>query len=165
MYFRNYRFRKTLLDKYLKSRFSEDPSTIKLVNSHLVNSHSNSAEIWMTRLLPDLLITVKVSKFEKVSPNDKHNLRTVFNTLNVDWLNRKLDLIENLNNSTFGVFIDQCEASWIGKIVSWWYAKCSDCLWEHWLLVTSLFFLIEINQRSQFICIYIKNKKVFLMFF
>ena len=32
MYFRNYGFRKTLLDKCLKSRFLGGPSTINMVN-------------------------------------------------------------------------------------------------------------------------------------
>ena len=32
MYFRNYAFRKTLLDKCLKSRVSEDPSTYYMEN-------------------------------------------------------------------------------------------------------------------------------------
>ena len=32
MYFQNYGFRKTFLDKYLKSRASEDPSKINMVN-------------------------------------------------------------------------------------------------------------------------------------
>ena len=32
MYFRNYGFRKRLLDKCLKSRVSEDPSTTNMIN-------------------------------------------------------------------------------------------------------------------------------------
>ena len=32
MYFRNYGFRKTLLNKCLKSHVSEDPSTVNMVN-------------------------------------------------------------------------------------------------------------------------------------
>ena len=72
MYFVNYGFRKTLLDKCLKSRVLEDPSTSKWEKG------SSSAQIWMAPLLPYLLITVKAIKFEKVSLSDRQDLRTVF---------------------------------------------------------------------------------------
>ena len=39
---------------------------------------SNSGEIWMTPLLPYLLITVKEIKFENVSLSDTQNLINVF---------------------------------------------------------------------------------------
>ena len=64
MYFGNYGFQKTLLDKCLKGRVLEDlPQATRQMGS-------NSAEIWMAPLLPYLLITVKATNFEKVSFRD-----------------------------------------------------------------------------------------------
>ena len=46
MYFRNYAFRKTLLDKFLKSRVSEDLSTSNMVNG--INQCLNLNDITFT---------------------------------------------------------------------------------------------------------------------
>ena len=44
MYFRNYRLRKTWLDKFLTSRFSEDPSTDNTENGskHFCNLYDST---------------------------------------------------------------------------------------------------------------------------
>ena len=70
--FPNYGFRKTLLDKCLKSRISEERLTSNMVNG------IKSAELSMTLFSTNLLIILKAIKFEKVSLSDRRNLRTVF---------------------------------------------------------------------------------------
>ena len=49
----------------------------------------------------------------------------------------------NLRQSTFVIFIDQCQGSWVGKIFNYWHAKSWDCLLTHWLPMKSILFLIE----------------------
>ena len=71
MYFRKYRLRKTWLDKWLKSRDSEDPSTDNMEKG-LKHCYNRT-----TAPLPYLLITVKVSTLEKVSFSDIRNPNTV----------------------------------------------------------------------------------------
>ena len=60
MYFGSYGLRAPWLDKCLKTRVSEDPSKSKR------QMGSNSAEISIKPLLPNLLNTVKVIKFKKI---------------------------------------------------------------------------------------------------
>ena len=60
MYFGSYGLRKQWLDKCLKTRVSEDPSKSKR------QMGSNSAEISIKPLLPNLLNTVKVIKLKKI---------------------------------------------------------------------------------------------------
>ena len=62
---------KTWLDKYLKSPVSEEPSTSNR------GRFQNTFEIWMTAILPDLLINVKAIELEQVSLSDMQNLRTL----------------------------------------------------------------------------------------
>ena len=71
----------------------------------------------------------------------------------------------NLNGSFFTIFIDQCEGNWVGKSRSWGYLKFQGLLFKHWLLMTSILFLVETIQCKQFRCIYGKNKKTFSQIF
>ena len=68
----------------------------------------------------------------------------------------------NLNKSTFTIFIDHCESNSVGKSLSWWYAKYSDCFLTHWLPMTSILFLIETIYCNIFRCNYLRNKRLFL---
>ena len=77
MYFRKYRFPKTWLDKWLKSRVSEHPQTDNAANK------SKHLSILISAPLQSLLITGKVVASEKVSFSDTKNLRVFFNTLTV----------------------------------------------------------------------------------
>ena len=72
MYFRNYWLRKMWLDKCLKIPVWEDPSKGNMLNG------TKYVEIWMTALLPYLLINVKAIDLEKVSLYEMQNLKTVF---------------------------------------------------------------------------------------
>ena len=49
----------------------------------------------------------------------------------------------NSCHSTLIIFIDQGQVNWIGKSLSYWYAKSWDCLLEHWLPMKTMLFLIE----------------------
>ena len=60
------------LDQCLKRPVSEDP-----LKSNMVNG-PKYVEIWMTALLPYLLINVKAIDLEKVSLYEIQNLKTVF---------------------------------------------------------------------------------------
>ena len=71
----------------------------------------------------------------------------------------------NLNKSTFTIFIDHCESNSVGKSLSWWYAKYSDCFLTHWLPMTSILFLIETIYCNIFRCYYLTNKKTFSSYF
>ena len=71
MYFRNYGFRKTLLDQSLKSLISEDP-----LKSNMENG-PKYVEIWMKAPLPYLLIAVQAIDLQKVSVRYMQNLKTV----------------------------------------------------------------------------------------
>ena len=50
----------------------------------------------------------------------------------------------NLHHSTFIIFTDHHQVSWVGKCVSYWHAKSWYCLFIHWLRMKSILFLIEI---------------------
>ena len=71
----------------------------------------------------------------------------------------------NLNSSTFTIFIGHCEDNSVAKSHSWWYAKYSDCLWTHWLPMTSILFLVETIYCNIFRCNYLWKKKHFFHFF
>ena len=71
----------------------------------------------------------------------------------------------NLNKSTFTIFIDPCASNSVGKSLSWWYAKYSDCFLTHWLPMTSILFLIETIYCNIFRCNYVRNKKLSPNFF
>ena len=60
------------LDKCLKIPVWEDPSKGNMLNG------TKYVEIWMTALLPYLLINVKAIDLEKVSLYEIQNLKTVF---------------------------------------------------------------------------------------
>ena len=49
----------------------------------------------------------------------------------------------NLHHSTFIIFIDHCQVTWVGERVSYWHAKSWDYLLTHWLSMKSILFLIE----------------------
>ena len=49
----------------------------------------------------------------------------------------------NLNDSTFTIFIDQCERNLRSKSLCYWYTKFLDSLLKNWLPITSYLFLIE----------------------
>ena len=71
MYLRNYGLPSTLLDQYLKSPVSEDPTKSNMINApkHCSNLKDTS--------LPYLIITGKSIAFQKVSVSDIQNLKTV----------------------------------------------------------------------------------------
>ena len=70
----------------------------------------------------------------------------------------------NLHDSTFIIFIDHCQGSWVGKNLSYWHAKSWDCLLTHWLQMESILFFRGTIERYQFRCNYLRNKKLFLNF-
>ena len=72
MHFRNYRLRKTWLDKCLRGLVSEDPSLSDMV---IVQ---NIVEICTAAALSCLLIPVKTVQSEEVFLSDMENLRTVY---------------------------------------------------------------------------------------
>ena len=74
MYFRKYRLRKTCLDKCLKSRVSQDPST-----DNIANGSQHCCNVYATRL-QKLLIPVQVITIEKVPFSDIQNPETVLLT-------------------------------------------------------------------------------------
>ena len=39
----------------------------------------------------------------------------------------------NLHHSTFIIFLSHYQRNWVGKSLSYWYAKSWDCLLTHWL--------------------------------
>ena len=49
----------------------------------------------------------------------------------------------DLHRMVFIIFIGHCQVNWVGKSLSYWYAKSWDCLLTHWLPITSILFLIE----------------------
>ena len=50
---------------------------------------------------------------------------------------------QNLHQSTFIWFIDQCQGNWVGKSLYYWQPKSWDRLLTHWLPITGILFLIE----------------------
>ena len=70
----------------------------------------------------------------------------------------------NLHHSIFIILIGHWQGICFGKRLSYWHAKSWDCLLTRWLLMKSILFLIVTNSRYQFICNYIRNKKLFLDF-
>ena len=66
----------------------------------------------------------------------------------------------NLTASIFTIFIDHLEGQWDGKSHSLWHAKSGDYLVTHWLLMTSILFLIEAFYYNVFRYNYLKNKKI-----
>ena len=71
MYFRNYGLRKTWLDNFLKSPFSEDPSTRHMVK--LPNHYWNLND----RTVTYLLVIVKAIESEEFFICDMQNLKSV----------------------------------------------------------------------------------------
>ena len=71
----------------------------------------------------------------------------------------------NMNDSTFRMFNDPCEDNSIGKSFSQWYAKSWDCLLIHWLLITSILFLIDAIYCNIFRWLYLRNEKYVLILF
>ena len=71
----------------------------------------------------------------------------------------------HLNGSNFTILIGHCEDNWLGKPLSLWYAKYSDCFLTHWLPLTSILSLIETSYCNIFRCNYLRNKKLFPNFF
>ena len=67
----------------------------------------------------------------------------------------------NLNGSTFTIFIDSCEGYLGWKSLPEWCSKFWDCLLTHWLLMTSILFLIETFYSNIFRCNYLRNQKQF----
>ena len=49
----------------------------------------------------------------------------------------------SLHHSTFLIFIDHCQVTWVGESVSYWHAKSWDYLLTHWLSMKSILLLIE----------------------
>ena len=70
----------------------------------------------------------------------------------------------NLHHSIFIILIGHWQGICFRKRLSYWHAKSWDCLLTRWLLMKSILFLIVTNSRYQFICNYIRNKKLFLDF-
>ena len=68
----------------------------------------------------------------------------------------------NLHHSNFIMFSDYFQVNWVGKCLSYWYAKSWDL--THWLAMESILFLTETIYRYQFSCNYIRKKKYFLGF-
>ena len=79
MCFRNYGFRKTSLNKSLKSPCSENPSTGDMV------SVQETFEIWTTTPLPYLLITLQDIELEKIYLSDMPSLRNVCYHIDCRW--------------------------------------------------------------------------------
>ena len=50
---------------------------------------------------------------------------------------------QNLQHGTFIIFTDRCQVNWVWKCLSYWHAKCWDCLLSHWLPMKCILFLIE----------------------
>ena len=70
----------------------------------------------------------------------------------------------NLDQSTFVIFIDQCQGSWVGKNLCYWHATSWDWLLKHWMPMTGILFLVDTIWRYQLRCNYIRKKKLFLKF-
>ena len=70
-----------------------------------------------------------------------------------------------LKDSTFTIFIDPCARNSGWKKLSKWYAKSQNCLLTHWLLITSILFLIETIYSNIFKCNYLRNEKYLLNLF
>ena len=68
------------------------------------------------------------------------------------------------HQSTFIIFLNHCRGNWVGKSLSYWYAKSWDCLLTHWLPMKSILFLIETIYRYQFRCNYLRKNQRFLNF-
>ena len=71
----------------------------------------------------------------------------------------------NLNESTITRLIDPCEGNSNWKSLSDWYANSQDCLFTHWLWMTSILFLTEAIYCNIFRCHYLRNQKYLLNFF
>ena len=71
----------------------------------------------------------------------------------------------NLDYGTFIIFIDQCEENSVGKSLSQWLSKYYECLLTHWFPMTSILVLTETIFWNIFRCNYLRNKKLFLIFF
>ena len=69
------------------------------------------------------------------------------------------------NDSTFTIFIDPWEGNSSWKSLSEWYEKYQDCLLTHWLLITSILFLLETVYSKIFRCNYLRKEKHFVNFF
>ena len=70
-----------------------------------------------------------------------------------------------LKDSIFTIFIDHCEGNFAWKSISEWYAKSHDFLLTHWLLITSIFYLIDRIYSNFFRCNYLRNEKYILILF
>ena len=71
----------------------------------------------------------------------------------------------NLDYGTFIIFIDQCEENSVGKSLSQWLSKYYECLLTRWFPMTSILVLTETIFWNIFRCNYLRNKKLFLIFF
>ena len=71
----------------------------------------------------------------------------------------------NLNGSTFTIIFDHCEGNSVRKSLSKLYAKSQYNLLTHWLLMTSILFLIETIHCNYLRLNYLLNKKHFLNLF
>ena len=70
----------------------------------------------------------------------------------------------NLYYSILMIFIVHCLGNWVGKSLSYWHAKSWDWLLTHWLPLKSILFFKGTISWCQFICNYLRNKKLFLNF-
>ena len=71
----------------------------------------------------------------------------------------------NLNDNVFAIFIHNCDGNLGWKSISEWYAKTSDCLLTHWLLMTNILFLTDSIYCNIIRCNYLRNEKCFLNLF
>ena len=51
----------------------------------------------------------------------------------------------NWHQNNFIILIDNFQSNWVGKHFSNWHAISWDCLWAHWLPMTSILFVIGTN--------------------
>ena len=70
-----------------------------------------------------------------------------------------------MSGSTFDKFIGHSEGNSVGKNLSWWYAKYSDCLLSHWLPMTIILFVKETIDCNICRYNYLRKKKKFSIFF
>ena len=101
--------------------------------------------------ISEILAFVKTSsdKCLKGPISDKPSSSNMVNVQKRSW---------NQHHSTFSIFIDDCQVKWVGKCVSYWHAKSSDCFLIHWLTMKSILFLLETIERYQFRCNYVRKK-------
>ena len=71
----------------------------------------------------------------------------------------------NLHHSIFIIFIDPCITNSVPKSLSYWHAKCWDCLLTHLLPMNGILIFIGTIQGYQFRCYYLRNKNHFASFF